>query len=79
NGPVIFVSEVSDEESLILTSEQGMTMRIPVKDIRIQGRNTMGVRIMRLNKGDKIVSVSKVINGENDPDEKEDEETNTAD
>jgi DNA gyrase subunit A len=64
NGQVIYVSQADDEEELILTSEQGMTMRIPVKDIRIQGRNTMGVRIMRLNEDDKVVSVSKVLNGD---------------
>ncbi len=64
NGQVIYVSPADDEEELILTSEQGMTMRIPVEDIRIQGRNTMGVRIMRLNIDDKVVSVSKVLKGD---------------
>jgi len=51
-------------------------VRIPVKDIRIQGRNTMGVRIMRLNEGDKVVSVAKIMenNGEEDnPPEPEEE------
>jgi DNA gyrase subunit A len=69
NGQVIYVSPADDEEELLLTSEQGMTMRIPVEDIRIQGRNTMGVRIMRLNAEDKVVSVSKVINEEEAEDE----------
>jgi len=67
NGKVIYVKEVTDEDELILTSKDGMIVRIPVKDIRIQGRNTMGVRIMRLNEDDKVVSVSKII--ENDEDE----------
>jgi DNA gyrase subunit A len=61
NGKVIFVSQVTDEEELIITTMQGMTVRVPVKDIRSQGRNTMGVRIMRLNEGDKVVSVNKVL------------------
>ena len=61
NGRVIFVSQVVDEEEILLTSEQGMNVRIPIKDIRSQGRNTMGVRIMRLNEGDKVVSVVKVM------------------
>ncbi|MEM4258701.1 MAG: DNA gyrase subunit A [Candidatus Thermoplasmatota archaeon] len=65
NGKVIFVSQVSDDEELIITTMQGMTVRIPVRDIRSQGRNTMGVRIMRLNEGDKVVSVTKVM-AEND-------------
>ena len=61
NGKVIYVREVIDEDELMLTSQNGMMVRIPVKDIRIQGRNTMGVRIMRLNDGDKVVSVAKII------------------
>jgi DNA gyrase subunit A len=58
NGKVVFVSQVTDENELIITTEQGMTVRIPVRDIREQGRSTMGVRIMRLNEGDKVVSVT---------------------
>jgi DNA gyrase subunit A len=61
NGNVVFVSQVTDENELIITTEQGMTVRIPVRDIREQGRNTMGVRIMRLNEDDKVVSVTKTI------------------
>ncbi|HVQ01408.1 MAG TPA: DNA gyrase subunit A, partial [Candidatus Thermoplasmatota archaeon] len=58
NGSVVFVGQVNDENELIITTEQGMTVRIPVRDIREQGRSTMGVRIMRLNEGDKVVSVT---------------------
>jgi hypothetical protein len=61
NGKVVFVSQVTDEYELIITTEHGMTVRIPVRDIREQGRNTMGVRIMRLNEGDKVVSVTQVL------------------
>jgi len=68
NGKVIFVNEVTDDQEIILTTKQGMNVRIPVKDIRSQGRNTMGVRIMRLNDGDRVVSVTRVMaeNGEDD-------------
>lgn len=69
NGKVIWVREVTDEDDLMLTSKDGMMVRVPVKDIRIQGRNTMGVRIMRLNKEDKVVSVAKIIEDENGEDE----------
>jgi DNA gyrase subunit A len=69
NGKVIYVKEVIDEDQLMLTSKDGMMVRIPVKDIRIQGRSTMGVTIMRLNKGDKVVSVAKIV--------EEDEEENS--
>ena len=66
NGKVIWVKEVTDEDELMLTSKNGMMVRVPVKDIRIQGRNTMGVTIMKLNKGDKLVSVAKIIEDENE-------------
>jgi len=67
NGKVIYVKEVEEKDEIILTSKEGMIVRVPVKDIRIQGRNTMGVRIMRLNEGDKVVSVAKIVeNGEQD-------------
>jgi len=69
NGKVLFVREASDEDEIMLTSKNGMMVRIPVKDIRIQGRNTMGVRIMRLNEGDKVVSVAKIIENNNESDE----------
>lgn len=48
----------------MLTSKEGMIVRISVKDIRIQGRNTMGVTIMRLNEGDEFVSVAKIVENE---------------
>ena len=67
NGRVIWVREVTDDDEIMLTSRDGMMVRIPVKDIRIQGRNTMGVTIMRLNEDDRVVSVALVM--ENDEDE----------
>jgi DNA gyrase subunit A len=69
NGKVIFVKEVEEDDEMILTSKDGMVVRIPVNGIRVQGRNTMGVRVMRLNEADKVVSVSKIVeNGENNND-----------
>ena len=72
NGSVIYVREVTDEDEILLSSKDGMMVRVPVKDIRIQGRNTMGVTIMKLNDEDKVVSVAKIIesqkNGEDETD-----------
>ena len=70
NGSVIYVREATDEDEILLSSRDGMMVRVPVKDIRIQGRNTMGVTIMKLNEDDKVVSVAKIMesqkNGEDD-------------
>jgi len=73
NGKVIYVRELTDDDEIMLTSMEGMVVRIPVKDIRIQGRNTMGVRIMRLNKDDKVVSVAKIMEAEEDDGEDEEQ------
>ena len=61
NGKVLYVREASDNDEIILATKNGLIVRVPVKDIRIQGRNTMGVTIMKLNKGDKVVSVAKIM------------------
>ncbi|MFH1013134.1 MAG: DNA gyrase subunit A [Thermoplasmatota archaeon] len=74
NGQVIYVRELTDDDEIMLTSREGMVVRIPVKDIRTQGRNTMGVRVMRLNEGDSVVSVAKII----ETTDGEGEEANTA-
>ena len=66
NGKVIYVREATDQDEIMLTSKNGMMVRVPVEEIRIQGRNTMGVRIMRLNERDKVVSVAKIVETEND-------------
>jgi DNA gyrase subunit A len=71
NGKVLFVREASDEDEIMLTSKNGMMVRISVKDIRIQGRNTMGVRIMRLNENDQVVSVSKIVESNNEDEDSE--------
>jgi len=74
NGHVIFVKEVEEDDQIMLTSKNGMIVRIPVSGIRIQGRNTMGVTIMRLNEDDSVVSVAKVIEQESEDDEDPQEE-----
>ncbi len=60
NGSVVLVRTVSDDDELIVTSLQGMVIRLPVADIRTMGRTTLGVRIMRLREGDKITAVARL-------------------
>jgi DNA gyrase subunit A len=49
-----------DGEEVIMISEQGQTIRLGLKDIPTLGRATQGVRIMRLNDGDRVVSLALV-------------------
>jgi DNA gyrase subunit A len=60
NGPVINVKSVKDSDEIMLTSSEGIIIRIPVKDIRVQGRNTQGVKIMDVRQNDKVVGVARI-------------------
>ena len=64
NGPVVNVKAVHDTDEVILTSSEGIIIRMPVKDIRVQGRNTQGVRVMSVRNGDKVVSVARIEGNE---------------
>ncbi len=61
NGPVVALLEVDEDDELIITSASGMVIRTPVAQIPVHGRNTQGVRIMRLNEKDKVIAVERVI------------------
>jgi DNA gyrase subunit A len=63
NGPVVAVMEVSETDELIVTSQRGKVIRMPVRDIPVQGRTTMGVRIMKLEPGDKVIGVDRIAAG----------------
>ncbi|MFH0875951.1 MAG: DNA gyrase subunit A [archaeon] len=64
NGGVVVVKSVTDEDELILMSQDGMAIRTSCKFISVIGRNTQGVRLMKLNDGDKIIDAAKIINGD---------------
>jgi DNA gyrase subunit A len=74
NGPVVGVSSVTDTDHLLLITEQGILIRIAVSDVRETGRATMGVKLIDLAEGDRVVAVAKlsgedVPNGETEPSE----------
>jgi DNA gyrase subunit A len=54
NGSVVGVLPVREEQEVLVTTQNGITIRIPVAGIRAQGRNTLGVRIIRLEEGDAV-------------------------
>jgi DNA gyrase subunit A len=61
----------SDDQEVIIISSQGQTIRLGIKDIPRLGRATQGVRIMRLNDGDEVVSLALVDKSENREDEED--------
>jgi len=69
-GSLISILEAVENDDLMIITTQGVMIRQPVDSIRIIGRNTQGVRLLRLDDGATISSVTKVIK---DDDENESE------
>jgi DNA gyrase subunit A len=75
NGNVAGMAVVFDEDQVLLITEQGMIIRVPVSTISPKGRNTMGMRIVRLDENDKVVAAVKVVDREQEqPDSEQSEE-----
>ncbi|MDB9802670.1 DNA gyrase subunit A [Pelagibacteraceae bacterium] len=60
NGNVSSSLVVGDSDEIILSTDKGSIMRCAVKEIRVAGRNTQGVRIKKLSGSEKVVSVIKI-------------------
>ena len=64
NGNVVGIKCVKETDSVLFATEQGIMIRVAVKDISIIGRATMGFRLMTLKENDRVRSVA-VVEGEN--------------
>jgi len=60
NGNISSSLVVSESDEILLSTDKGSIMRCAVKEIRIAGRNTQGVRIKKLSGKEKVVSVIKI-------------------
>ena len=60
NGKVSSSFPVSAEDEIIISTDKGKVIRTNVKEIRIAGRNTQGVRIIKLSNNEKVVSAIKI-------------------
>ena len=60
NGKVVSIKAVDDTTELMMISRNGIGIRIPANNIGVIGRNTQGVRLMKLEEGDKVVEAAKV-------------------
>ncbi len=70
-GRLIAIKNVSDENDLMIITQNGLTIRVAVKTIRVMGRAAQGVKIINLKDGDQIASVAKVRSYEMEDDMKE--------
>jgi len=67
NGDVVAIKTVKEEDEIMVVSKNGIVIRIQVKEIPNIGRNTQGVRIMKLREGDKVSTVEKIKHANHNP------------
>jgi DNA gyrase subunit A len=60
-GRVIGVQQVTEDDQLMLVTNGGKIIRLRIKDIRVIGRNTQGVRLIDLEEGERVVSLARVV------------------
>jgi DNA gyrase subunit A len=68
-GRVVGVQQVTDEDNLMLVTSNGKIIRLRVADIRVIGRNTQGVRLIDTEPGERVVSLARLAEREEEDDE----------
>ncbi len=61
NGAVVGIRLVTDKDDVMIMTEKGMAIRSHCKDLSVISRNTQGVRLVRLEEGDKVAAVASVV------------------
>lgn len=59
-GKVVTSRSVSNSDNVIITTKKGIVIRMPLKNVRIMGRATQGVRVIKLKEGDRVSDLSRV-------------------
>ncbi len=65
-GRVIGVQKVTEEDQIMLVTNKGKIIRLRIKDIRVIGRNTQGVRLIDVEEGERVVSLARLAESEED-------------
>ncbi|MDR1534357.1 MAG: DNA gyrase subunit A [Planctomycetota bacterium] len=78
-GPVVACMTVQEEDEVMLITSKGMIVRTPVNGIRVIGRATQGVKVIRLNEEDALVAVARVVAGDREDREGEDGDAENGD
>lgn len=69
NGPVVACREIQDEEEVMVITQNGIMIRIPVQGVSTIGRNTQGVRVINLDEGDRVIDMAPLPSSEDEDDE----------
>ncbi len=64
NGKVVALKAVHDDDEVMIVTASGIIIRMGLEEVRAIGRNTAGVRMIRLTEGDKVVAVTRLANEE---------------
>jgi len=71
NGPVVNVMQVADDHDLMVITDNGKILRVPVSGFSVIGRNTQGVRLITTEEKEKVVAVARLAEKEEDEDMEE--------
>ncbi len=64
-GTIVGIRVTGEDEDVMLITDKGTIIRLPVKEVSVLGRSTQGVTLMRTNDGSKVVSIETISNEEN--------------
>ena len=64
NGPVVAAVQVEEDSDVMIITHQGKVIRVHAGEIREAGRSTQGVRLLRLDEGDRIAAAAAILEGE---------------
>ncbi len=74
---LVGILDVTDEDDLMIINQKGVTIRMGVAELRVMGRATQGVRLIKLKEGESIASITKVKREEESETEENNEDSNT--
>ena len=72
NGPVVSVMDVTEDNDVVIITQNGILIRQSIRDVSIIGRNTQGVRLINLDDGDRVIDVARVEKEDDVDEEAED-------
>ncbi|MDH4248378.1 MAG: DNA gyrase subunit A [Deltaproteobacteria bacterium] len=69
NGTVVGILQLKDDEEIMLVTQKGKLIRMNLKKLRTIGRLTQGVRLIQMEEGEKVVSIAKIKENDEEDDE----------
>jgi len=65
-GKLVAIKSVTDDDDLMIITKKGLTIRMPIADLRVMGRATQGVKLINIKENDEIAAVAKVMHNEDE-------------